>query len=411
VRGLQPFGSSVAAGLVLAGAAGCAGQDQSEAVPDAVEPSQRGCPRPYARASPWNTPIGRRPVYDRRSPERIASIDGPLTSDPTQYTYPVYDVTRRTPRKQVEISGWYSHVSRGNRRLRNQREGRVRMPIPAGAAAAAGSDSQIILVDWRRGDEWGAWRLEQDDGGWRASNASHYNVRWDAVPPRDPSGRPYLARGAGIPYLAGLVRRCEIRRGRIGHALAFAYDYPSPEHVYPASKSDGKNSDPDGLPEGSRLQLDPRLSSGRIRSWGCTGPCLVIAKALQRYGMYVVDNSGRPKLMLEYEGTARWNGRVDSETVSPIPLEAFRVLESCTRVGTPRNDLLRGGPERDVLCGLRGRDRLFGGGGRDRLLGGMGADRLYARDGERDVVDGGSGADRARVDPGLDRLRSARGGL
>jgi hypothetical protein len=40
------------------------------------------------------------------------------------------------------------------------------------------------------------------------------------------------------------------------------------------------------------------------------------------------------------------------------------------------------------------------------LLGGPGRDTIYARDGTRDVVEGGPGSDRARVDRGLDRLRS-----
>ena len=48
--------------------------------------------------------------------------------------------------------------------------------------------------------------------------------------------------------------------------------------------------------------------------------------ALQRYGMYVIDNSGHAKVMLEYDGTAHWNGAVDQNTVSRIPLTSFRVV-------------------------------------------------------------------------------------
>jgi hypothetical protein len=44
--------------------------------------------------------------------------------------------------------------------------------------------------------------------------------------------------------------------------------------------------------------------------------------------MYIIDNSGRPKVMLEFEGTAAWGGAVNSSTVSPIPLSAFQLLES-----------------------------------------------------------------------------------
>jgi hypothetical protein len=317
------------------------------------------------------------------------------------------------------------------------------MPIPEGAAPAAGSDGQLIIVNRDTGDEWGVWRLRRESGGaWTATNATHYNIRWDAVPPRDRGGRPFFARGAGIPYLAGLVRPCEIRRGRIEHALAFAYDYPTPDYVHPASKSDGKSTDPRDLPEGSRLQLDPSLSERRIRSWGCAGPCLTIARALQDYGMYVVDNGGRPKVMLEYEGTARWSGLVDSTTVRPIPLSHFRLLRSCTIVSERRSAVLRGTPGDDVVCaaggadrvlagpgndviyggggddmvsagagedsvvGAAGRDRISGGRGRDRLLGGGGRDTLLARDGRRDRVSGGGGRDRGRFDARIDRVRS-----
>jgi hypothetical protein len=285
------------------------------------------CVRPYADDSPWNTPIRRDAAYDPEGESYLRRFTEVLTSDPSQYTYPVYEVSAETPRRTVELSGWYSNVIDGGRTLTNQRRGTAELPIPAGAEAAAGTDAQIILLDPSTGDEWGVWQLERAGDAWRATNAYHYNTRWSGVPPRDANGQPFFSRGAGVPYLAGLVRPCEIERGRIDHALAFAYDAPSPEYVYPATKSDGAGG-PDDLPEGARLQLDPALSDREIRGWGCTAACLVIARALQEYGMYVVDNSGRAKVIVEYEGTARWNGGVDENTVSPIPLRAFRALRS-----------------------------------------------------------------------------------
>jgi hypothetical protein len=279
------------------------------------------CPRPYSPASPWNTPIA--------SGARRASalgVSGPLTSDPTQYTYPVYRVRRNTPSRRLRVDGVYSNVTDGGRRLSVAQRVSLSVPIPGSVKAAAGSDAQIVLVNPATGDEWGAWQLRPDGDGYRAENAYHYNTRWSAVPPRTSDGRPFGSRGAGVPYLAGLVRPCEIARGRIDHALAFAYDSPSPAHVYPATKSDGTGSGPGALPEGTRLQLDPSLSAARIRSWGCRRACFVVARALQRYGMFVIDASGRPKLMFEYAGTARWRGAVHASTVSPIPLAALRVV-------------------------------------------------------------------------------------
>jgi hypothetical protein len=289
----------------------------------------RGCARPYSDASPWNTPIGGSPRVAPDSARHISALEGVLTSDPTQYTYPVYEVSRRTRRQSVRVRNVYSDVTAGGRRLTVRKGPTIRLPIPAGARAAEGSDAQIILLDRDTGDEWGAWRLSREGGRWGMENGYHYNTRWSGVPPRAADGQTFGSRGAGVPYLAGLVRPCELRRGRIDHALAFAYNFPSPAHVYPATKSDGSGDRAADMPEGTRMQLDPSLTAQRLREMGCRGPCLTIARALQRYGMYVIDNSGRPKVILEYADTARWRGFVDSETVSPIPLSAFRVLRPC----------------------------------------------------------------------------------
>ena len=124
------------------------------------------------------------------------------------------------------------------------------------------------------------------------------------------------------------MRPCEIARGRIDHALAFAYNFPTAQYVYPATKSDGDSPGPPDMPEGARLQLDPSITQAELATLGCTGPCLIIARGLQEYGMYIIDNSGRPKVMMEYEGTAKWNGLVGSKTPNPIPFARFKVLAS-----------------------------------------------------------------------------------
>jgi hypothetical protein len=285
--------------------------------------ASRDCRRPYTSWSPWNTPLVR-PSYDSRLDRAVVAIGGPLTSDPEQYTYPVYDVSASTPRRSVQLEGTYSDVGGGGTTMRVQRGGTITLPVPPDAAPARGSDGQIILVDPTSGDEWGAWRFRPgDDVG--VTNAYHYNTKWSGVPPPSASGDPFGSRGAGVPYLAGLVRPCELERGAIRHALAFAYPYPSAAHVFPATKSDGVGR-PDALPEGTRLQLDPTLSADDLRGRGCDDACLTIARALQRYGMYVIDNGGRPKVMLEYDATARWDGLVTASTVSPIPLAYFRAV-------------------------------------------------------------------------------------
>ena len=370
-----------------------------------------GCARPYAATSPWNTPVGGAPRHPR-SAFHVGALTGALSSDPNQYTYPVYGVTAATPLQTVTVSGWFSNVTDGGRRLVNQRGGTVRLPVPPGAAPAPGSDAQIILVDHATGDEWGASRFARTAGGYRAWNVYHYNVAWSGVPPSAANGGSFANRGAGVPYLAGLIRPCEIAAGRIDHALAFAYDAPRGDFVTPATKSDGASNDPRDLPEGARLQLNPDLTPAQIGAWGCGGACLTIARALQEYGMYVIDNSGRPKLIAEFDGTARWDGTITSRTVGPIPLTAFRYVAgpagaapvaasgpTCTITGTSRRDVLVGTAGRDVICGGAADDVLRGGGGDDVLYGASG----------RDVLDGGAGNDVLRGDTGRDRLAGGPG--
>ena len=317
--------ATVSCGVLLAAALGaCSGGEEAPMAASALQ-AGGSCARPFADDSPWNRPIG-------RVRGRPAGLARPITSDPSEHTFPVYEVTNRTPLRTVRYDGWYSRVTSGGRRLVNVRagggdgsQGVARVPVPAHARAAAGSDAQVIVVNRDTGEEWDMSQFRRArDGSFDVSNVGRYETSWSAVPPLDHNRQPYFLRGAKIPYLAGLVRPCEIARGRIDHALAFAYHEVSARWVYPATHSDGNG---EGLPMGTRLQLDPSIGAQTIRRrWGCTGACLTIARALQRYGMYLIDGSGRPKLMVEYHATADWNGAVTASTPSRIPVNRLRVV-------------------------------------------------------------------------------------
>src|SRR5436190_18888374 len=73
----------------------------------APEPSPKGfAVRPFTADSPWNTPIAEGAAIDPRSTELVASIAaGPsadvITSDPTQFAFPVYLADADTPRMDV----------------------------------------------------------------------------------------------------------------------------------------------------------------------------------------------------------------------------------------------------------------------------------------------------------------------
>lgn len=287
----------------------------------------------YGASSPWNTPIpADAPVHpdsdvfvDRFESAASTGVKRPLTSDPTQYTYPVYNVSEATPLRTIRLSGTYSNTidETTTRRLSTPV---LEVPIPLHAQPSPGTDASVVIWNPITGDEWGFWEFRNNgDGTFAARNGYHYNTRWSAVPPTSPD--QFMSRGAGLPYFAGLVRRDEVDAGAINHALAFAYDYPSPEVTWPATKSDGWGTPGLDVPEGARIRLDPKLTEADFESWGLSREGKIIARALQRYGMYTIDQAGRPKVMIEDEKTAAWNGTITSSTVSAIPWSAFEVVD------------------------------------------------------------------------------------
>ena len=76
--------------------------------------------------------------------------------------------------------------------------------------------------------------------------------------------------------------------------------------------------------------------------------------------------------------------------------------------GSSFNDRLIGSGQANRLRGADGRDSITGAGGQDRLRGGDGVDThlALARDGALDRIWGDAGRDRARVDQGLDVVRT-----
>jgi hypothetical protein len=288
--------------------------------------------RPYTAGSAWNTPIAAGAAADPHSAQLIAGLaphdGGRVTSDPDQYTFPVYFADASTPRYNVPCRAYRcTVVSPSGTTTSDVLTG---VPIPLGARPAAGSDAQMIIIDPASGTEWDVWQASFDGATWSVSNGSVYNINWDAMPTR------YGSRGAGLPYYAGLIRPWEIAAGRIDHALAFAYPAPaSGRCVWPASKTDGNTGGDGAIPEGARLQLDPNLTDADFAAMGLNRTGMIIAHALQQYGMILIDHAGRPKIYVEnllVNPAAGYSWAdpaiaLNSTTVAAIPHTAFRVLD------------------------------------------------------------------------------------
>ena len=285
--------------------------------------------RPYDPASPWNTPIAAGTAVDPMSAtwmKAIADNGLPLTSDVDQYAIPVYTFDPSTPLRTVKLSGYYSTYDAGDasRKGYGYAPTITGVPIPESAVQSAGSDGQIVIWDPVSGIEYSFWQFSKDaSGNYTATNGYRYHTT-PGYFGRFADG--LSGRGAGTPYGAGLVRKWEVDRGRIDHALAFAYRSPAPEFRFPASKTDGEGFAGIDAPEGARIQLDPSLTDADFTAWGLSPAAKTIARALQQYGMYVIDNSGSSKIYLEDRITAGWGSDIDRNLPSRIPWSAFRVV-------------------------------------------------------------------------------------
>ena len=283
---------------------------------------------PYSITSPWNTPIPSDVKVSPNSDHYLSlwTNNNPLRSTIDEYDETLYIINASTIMGTVYIANDYSIVSDNNSNLTILKKPTLEIPIPLNSVGSPGSDSEIILWDIGNNIEYGFWQFKSVDSlknSYSAENGYQYNTTWNGIPPKG-----FHSRGAGVPYMLGLLRKWEIQNGSIQHALAVTVSNTSPQYVYPATKSDGKQSD--GIPEGSRIQIKPEYTETDFKNWGLNSTGIIIAQCLQKYGMFVIDSTGGSggKIIPEDTITANWDGILTDHTITPIPKDALRFVET-----------------------------------------------------------------------------------
>lgn len=215
------------------------------------------------------------PVLDPQS----SSIAGRLAggshiANIYDYGVSIYQANSSTPRHSVTCT-----MAWGTCPLSRQP-----VPIPPGARASSGSDGAMVIIDASTNKSYEFWQYTTSNGQHRAS--------WGETPALSGDGRPG-ATGAALSRLAGVVTVEEMRAGRIPHALVFATDSACRSTFrFPAQKTDGSNLSGASvcIPEGARVQLDPSINVNALP--GLTAGERIVARALQEYGAYAMDNGG-----------------------------------------------------------------------------------------------------------------------
>ena len=245
---------------------------------------------------------------------RLGGLD--LVVSLRQWTVPVYGAGAGTLRSDVALTHtWGTGLSSLDD-----------VPIPARAAPDPAGDGHLTVVQPSSGCVYDLFRARGSGGSWSASSGNAIGRGSSGIYPGGGG-----TRAAGFSAALGLVWPQEIERGRIDHALVFAYPYTrSGAPVAPATRSDGRTTTAGALPMGARLRLDPALD---LSTLGLNRAERVIARALQEYGMVLGDTSGGFTLYaahprgLGHDPYAKLFGTTsDWASLAKIPKDRFQVL-------------------------------------------------------------------------------------
>lgn len=172
---------------------------------------------------------------------------------------------------------------------------RAGVPIPAGARPSGGPDAEMTVYQPSTDRLWELWKARRTKVGWEASwggameNVSRSPGYFSAH--SWPGAASYWGASAtSLPLIAGTMLIGELEGHRIDHALAIALpETRAGEYAWPAQRTDGYDHDPDVIPEGAHLRIDPHLD---IAVMHLPPVIRTMALAAQRYGMIVRDQTG-----------------------------------------------------------------------------------------------------------------------
>jgi len=162
------------------------------------------------------------------------------------------------------------------------------------------------------------------DNGWHCYSGAIFDLRKNSYGQRTKGFTS--ADAAGLAISAGLIRYDEAAAGAIQHAIRFTVQCTLPSFVSPAShqavpsKPPGCATNPNAVPMGLRVRLDPGVTVT-----GASKAALAVIKAMQTYGMILADN-GSP-FFFQGEVSSKWNEAADIEPLKQIPASAFKVVQ------------------------------------------------------------------------------------
>jgi serine/threonine-protein kinase len=216
----------------------------------------------------------------------------------------------------------------------------VPMPVPVngnlesetGYTCTTGGDCHLIVYQRDTKDLYEMWRADIRNGTfyggclavWHGAQTYSNVLRGDQCTSAD---------AAGFPIAPLLFTADEVAAGHIDHAIRFILpsDRMGRGFVRPATHAIDMGGAPSLPPFGFHLRLRADYPLGALPSEGAR----VVARALQRYGMYHADR-GEIALTAQSDRrtAAKWDGLLGERDLAGLRIEDFEVVDHGDRLAT-----------------------------------------------------------------------------
>ena len=275
----------------------------------AVQAARTGKARPFRAASYWNTPLGHAP---RDPGNRRYVRDAQVKAHSQRYLKLVLgDWGMPTYRSGAADPSYRINPASGPT---------IRVHIPRGARAMPTSDAALTVNDLASHQVvgLGGARFHRATQRWTARSVSRYGSSTNGIAQGLRGGTRGNLGHRGIPGSVQAVTMSEIRRGVINHRLEVYWwetrsRTPTGQEAYfPMTGSEGGKIGT--VPEGIVIRIKPHVDLTRKH---LSPAAYTIARALQRYGAVVGDNSGSGN-SLKLQANANWTGVLAKDSLRSI---------------------------------------------------------------------------------------------
>lgn len=179
---------------------------------------------------------------------------------------------------------------------------KVTVHIPKGATPQTGSDGALTVHDSALGITVGLWQAKFGGGKWTANGLDvYYDASNGLEASAKGSNEPRNDGHRGYPSALACFLRREIDAGSIDHVLKVGIDDTNGAmHYWPGVGHENRTG---VIPEGSRFRIKPSVD---LSKKSLNTAALVIATALQTYGVIVGDTGSSP-CSLKGETNGNWS--------------------------------------------------------------------------------------------------------